>query len=83
MTENSTPRSGESVSDASVDYEKLAQALLSRELERRACDFHEIFMASSRAVGRGEDLDAATLRELEQQITQAEFLVEELREAME
>ena len=76
-------RSRESVSDASIDYEKLAQTLLSRELERHAYDIRVVFMAASAAVERGDGLDAADLRDLEGELERAQFFLDELREAME
>jgi hypothetical protein len=78
-----TPCSGESVSDASVDYEKLAQALLSRELERHGHNLKEAFWSVSGSLDRGEGLDAEEWSELEEQVRQARFLVERVEEAME
>jgi hypothetical protein len=80
--DKSTPPSGESVTDASVDYQKLGQTLLSRELERHAYDLREVFMSASVAVDRDGDLDADDLLRLEVELEQARFLVEDLREAM-
>jgi hypothetical protein len=78
-----SPSTGKESSDASVDYQNLGQTLLSRELERHAYDIREVFMAASVAVDRGDDLDADDVADLEEQLQQAQFLVDNLREAME
>ena len=78
-----TPCNGESVSDASVDYQNIGQRLLYRELERHAYAVRESFMAAAVAVERGDDLDAGDVVELEEQLEQAQYLVESLREALE
>jgi len=78
-----TPCNGESVSDASVNYQNIGQRLLYRELERHAYAVREEFIEKSVAVGHGSDLTEMDVAELEEQLQQAQFLVEDLREALE
>jgi TolA-binding protein len=77
-----SPSTGKESSDASIDYQNLGQTLLSQELERHAYALRESFVAASTAVERGDRLDADDVSELEEQLRQAQFLVEELREAV-
>ena len=77
-----TPCNGESVSDASVDYQSIGQRLLCQELERHAYAVREEFMEKSVAVDHGADLTETDVAELEEALRQAQFLVEDLREAV-
>jgi len=87
-----SPSTGKESSDASVDYQKLGQTLLSQELERHAYDVREKFMEVSVAVGHGADRDEDVVVFLIGMRINAfwkvhrwlpVFLVENLREAME
>lgn len=78
-----TPRSGENVSGESVDYEQLGQTLLRQQLDLRGAALSRVFMEASQAVERGDGLDAEDLSELEHELRRAQFLVEDVREAME
>lgn len=72
-----TPRTGENVSEAQVDYQKLGQKLLERELERHAYEIRERFTAVD-----GADLDVDTLHDLEEVHRRAGFLLQVVRECL-
>jgi hypothetical protein len=77
-----TSPSGESVSDASISYQNLGQRLLCREFERQGYAVRDSFMAAAVAVEHGDGLDAGDVRELQEQVKQAQLLVELLRESL-
>jgi hypothetical protein len=75
-----TPPSGESVSDASVDYQNLGQTLVRSELERLGYDLRERFTQVGLRADRG-DLDEDDLRQLRAELDHATQLVEAIEEA--
>jgi hypothetical protein len=77
-----TPPSGESVSDASVDYESIGQRLLQAELERHAADLAVSFRQVAQQVRRGEDVDAEDLAQLRSELNDATALLELVEEAV-
>jgi tRNA threonylcarbamoyladenosine modification (KEOPS) complex Pcc1 subunit len=77
-----TPPNGESVSDASVDYESIGQRLLQAELERHADELAVSFRQTAQQVRRGEDVDAEDLAQLRSELNSAVVLVELVEEAM-
>jgi hypothetical protein len=84
MTANdSTPRSGESASEVSFNYQTVGQTLLRRRFEGIAFGFHEEAMALATKAQRGDELTREDLAGLRQEIDQARLLVEAVEEAME
>lgn len=80
---SNSPRNGECVSDESVDYEQLGQTLLSQQFELRGAALRGLFMEAAQAVDQDGSLDVEDLRALEDELRRAQFLVEDVREAME
>lgn len=81
-SDSSSP-SRENVSDESVDYEQLGKTLLFRELERHAYGIREEFIAARGKVERGEELDRDDVDALRSELNNAQFLVDEIEEALE
>jgi len=77
-----TPCKGENVTDASFDYETLAQTLLRREFERIAYGVRDEFALAAAQLARGEDLTLEDVHELEHELRQAESVISLVRESV-
>lgn len=79
---DSTPPSGESVSDASVDYEQLGQTLLQSELERQGTVLNQQFLQVAEKARRGDRVDQEDLDELKKHLELARQLTVTVEEAI-
>lgn len=79
---DTTPSSGECVSEESIDYQQLGQTLLRGELERHADDLAVTFRQKSIKIERGDGLDGADVAELLDELHQARVLVEAVQESL-
>lgn len=62
----STSHSEESMSDSSVDYERLGRELLIARLEIEAIEIRDLYFEVARSVKNGNDLGESELRKLEE-----------------
>ena len=80
---DTSPSLGNEGSDRTYNYATVGQMLLKQELELQAFRFRESFIEVSRKVERSDDLEESDVRELRDQIEQAQLLVDVIEEGIE
>lgn len=81
--EDSTPRSGESLSNSSINYERLARDLLIDELEFQAYEIRDLYFQVARTLKDGGDLGAEELHKLQSADARSRDLVQLVKESIE